>query len=188
MIRAIARLAGVALAALLLLAMQRTTPGYSEITGPLSVHGAMGETVAARSFTMRAEKVILAETIRWRAYGRDHERSSAGRWAVVIVQMEAMPQSATVLGASWSAPSGRIFAASARTQGAPSLLVGNRLEPGLPKRGILIFELPREDIAGGTLLVSAARFPRLDSQLHIPLTPDRLENADALDLAGLADG
>lgn len=188
MIRLIARLAGIAIAAALLLAMQRTTPGYSEITGPIPVSGAMGETIAARSFAFQADKLILAERLRWRAFGRDVERDSSGLWAVVVAEMEGRPASVTVSGALWQGASGRRFTPSQRLSNAPRLLGANRLEPGLPQRGLLIFEIPREEANDATLLVSQARWPRLDSEIRMPLSRDRTESAETLDLNGLFDG
>lgn len=188
MIRLAARLAGIVIAAALLFAMQRTTPGYTEITGPIPVSGAMGETIATRSFAFRAEKLILAERIRWRAYGRDVERDSSGLWAVVIAEMEGRPASVTVSGALWQGASGRRFSPSERLSNVPRLLGANRSEPGLPQRGFLIFEIPREEANDATLLVSLTRWPRLDSEIRMPLSRDRTESTEALDLNGLFDG
>ncbi|TCR67589.1 hypothetical protein [Bosea sp. BK604] len=188
MIRLLTRLAGIVIAAALLFAMQRTTPGYSEITGPIPVSGAMGQSIAARGFSFRADKLILADRIRWRAYGRDIERDSSGLWAVVVAEMEGRPASVTANGALWRSASGRRYTPSQRLATAPRQLGANRLEPGLPQRGLLIFEIPREEADDATLLVSLIRWPRLDSEIRMPLARDRTESTDVLDLDGLFDG
>ena len=64
MIRFLARAAALAVAALILFALQQTTPGYSEITGPIRQAGIAGETATARGFTVRIEKIVLAEAER----------------------------------------------------------------------------------------------------------------------------
>ncbi|KFC69648.1 hypothetical protein FG93_03235 [Bosea sp. LC85] len=174
-------------AAGMLLGMQRSTPGYAEITGPLPASGRPGETIPARSFTLTVEKLVLAERIRYRAYGRDFERSTTGLWAVVVARLEARPESVSIGGALWRSTAGFRFEASQRVAGAPRLLTAGRIEPGLPARGILVFELPRDQAAGGTLLVSTARWPRLDSQARVSFAADAAESADVLDLNGLAN-
>lgn len=183
---AFARLGALVLAAVLLAGMQRYTPGYAEITGPIPLRGALGETLSGRSFTVRADQVLLAERLRFKAYGREVVRDTGGVFALVIARLEAQPASTTVGGAIWRSAQGARFVASQRFQGAPRLLGTDRLEPGLPQRGLFIFEVPREAVAGATLLVAASRWPRLDTQAEIAL-PATLETpAPLLDLNELA--
>lgn len=180
-----AKAAALLLAALLLAGMQRFTPGYAEITGPIPLAGRLGETLSGRSFSIRAEHVLLAEKLRFRAYGREVERDSGGVFALVIARLEAAPASASVSGAVWRSAQGVRFAASQRMAGAPRLLGVERLEPGLPQRGVFIFEIPREAAAGATLLVATSRWARLDSQAEIALPAALEPPAAVLDLNGL---
>ncbi len=174
------------LAALLLAAMQRFTPGYAEITGPIPLRGRLGETLEGRSFIVRADTVLLAQRLRFRAYGRPVERETGGVFALVIARLEARSSPSAASGAVWRSPQGVRFFASARMAGAPRLLGNDRLEPGLPQRGVFIFELPREAVAGGTLLVAASRWPRLDTQAEIALAADPGPPMPELDLEELA--
>lgn len=169
-------------AALLLLVLQRTTPGYGEITGPIPLHGASGETVAARTFLVTVDKAILAESLRWSAFGREQIRDTGGLWIAVHARLEARYETTTVASAIWRGPSGRHFEASRRVSGAPSALLGERLEPGLPRQGLFLFEVPADEARGGTLLISATRAPRLDSQARIVLARDAVESIDRLDI------
>ncbi|MCR4519868.1 MULTISPECIES: hypothetical protein [Bosea] len=182
MIRILARVIALAIAALLLFALQQTTPGYSEITGPIRQHGIAGTSIVTRSFTLRVEKVVLAERLRWQSFGRSYDRNTGGLWAVALVEAEGTPATMALNGATWLAASGLRFEASQRAEQAPGFLRGKRLEPGLPQRGLLIFEVGRDAARGGTLLVSEARWPRLDTQLRIALPDDRIEQAETLDL------
>ena len=182
MIRILTRVVALAIAALLLFALQQTTPGYSEITGPITQQGVAGTRINARSFTLRVEKVILAERLRWQAFGRSYDRDTGGLWAVALVEAEGTPSTATLGGAVWQAASGLRFEASQRAEQARGFLRGKRLEPGLPQRGLLIFEIGRDAARGGALLVSESRWPRLDTQLRIALPDDRIEQAETLDL------
>lgn len=182
MIRFLARAAALAITALILFALQQTTPGYSEITGPITQRGVAGTAIAGRGFTLRVEKVVLAERLRWQAFGRSYDRDTGGLWAVAIVEAEGTPATTALSGATWLAASGLRFEASQRAEQARGFLRGKRLEPGLPQRGLLIFEIGRDAARGGALLVSEARWPRLDTQLRIALPDDRIEQAETLDL------
>lgn len=182
MIRILTRAAALAIAAALLFALQQTTPGYSEITGPITQHGVAGTSIVARGFTLRVERVVLAERLRWQSFGRSYDRDTGGLWAVAIVEAQGTPATTAIGGATWLAASGLRFEASQRTEPARGFLRGKRLEPGLPQRGLLIFEIGRDAARGGTLLVSEARWPRLDTQLRIALPDDRIEQAETLDL------
>lgn len=183
---AFAKLGALAVAAMLLAGMQRYTPGYAEITGPIPLRGDLGETLAGRGFTVRADKVLLAQKLRFKAYGREVERDTGGVFALVIARLEAQPSSINVGSAIWRSAQGARFVASPRFQGAPRLLGTDRLEPGLPRRGIFIFELPREAVAGATLLVAASRWPRLDTQAEIALPATLGAAAPLIDLSELA--
>lgn len=182
MIDFLARAVALAVAALLLFALQQTTPGYSEITGPIRQAGIAGVTATARGFTVRVEKIMLAERLRWQSLSRSYERSTDGIWAVAIMTAEGKPGTTSLNGAIWQAASGLRFDASPRVGAFRGLLNGARLEPGLPQRGLLIFEIGRDAARGGALLVSEARWPRLDTQLRIALPDDHIEQAEMLDL------
>ncbi|MGE7472530.1 hypothetical protein ACQKLX_24055 [Bosea sp. NPDC003192] len=181
-----AKLGALALAAILLVGMQRYTPGYAEITGPIPLKGDLGETLAGRTFAVRADKVLLAEKLRFKAYGREVERNSGGVFALVIARLDAQRASVNVGSSIWQSAQGARFVASPRFQGAPRQLGTDRLEPGLPQRGLFIFEVPREAVAGATLLVASSRWPRLDTQAQIALPATFDTPAPLLDLGELA--
>ncbi|WP_439499840.1 hypothetical protein [Bosea sp. (in: a-proteobacteria)] len=180
--------AAVIAAAGLLFWMQRTTPGYAEITGPIPLAGKPGETVEARSFAVKVEKLVLAEKLRYRAYGRDLERDTSGIWAVVVASLEGRPESTTIGGAMLRSASGLRYEASRRVQGAPRQLGSDRLEPGLARRGIFVFELPRDEAQGVTLQLAPGRWPRLDTLVEIAIPREAAEQAETLDLKALTDG
>lgn len=181
-----AKLGTLVLAAVLLAGMQRYTPGYAEITGPIPLKGNLGETLAGRGFSVRADKVLLAEKLRFKAYGREVERDTGGVFALVIARLEAQPASITIGSAIWRSAQGVRFVTSPRVQGVPRLLGTDRLEPGLPQRGLFIFEVPREAVAGATLLVASSRWPRLDTQVEIALPAKPDIPAPLIDLGELA--
>lgn len=188
MIRALAQLAAIVVAAGLLLAMQRTTPGYAEITGPIPTAGAFGGTVAARNFAVRADKLIVGERLRWRRFDRVTERDTSGLWVVVVADIEALRGSVSVNGAMWRGPDGLRFEANHRLTGAPGLLSSSGFQPGLPRRGLIVFEIPKGQERGGTLQLSLTRWLRLDSRVDLAMPDAPSENFDVIDLNALANG
>ena len=62
MIAALKTVAAVVAAAGLLYAMQRTTPGYSDITSPIVASGRQGETVRASAFSFGVNTSIVSAT------------------------------------------------------------------------------------------------------------------------------
>lgn len=176
------RIIGIIVTAALLYGMQRTTPGYTEITGPIARRGEFGQIVKARSFAIRIEKVMLADSLRWQAFGRSYERQTGGRWAVVVATAESTGQTETLAGAVWRSDSGLRFEPSQRVASLQGSLNSIRLEPGLPRRGVLAFEIGRNESRNAELLISADRWPRLDTRLEIALPASEMEQASTLNL------
>ncbi|MDQ8730256.1 hypothetical protein [Bradyrhizobium sp. LHD-71] len=191
MTRPFAYLIAIAAAAGLLLAMQRSTPGYAELTGPIPEAGRIGDLIETRRFDVTLETVRFARRLRFTRYGRTHERDTTGVWAVVTARLAARDESVTVNGATWRGPTGLRYIASSRAENAPGALLGRRFEPGLPpQRGLMIFEIPADQIADATLLVSETNWPRLDSEAHISLSSVATGTAaitDTLDVNGIPD-
>src|SRR4029078_1746650 len=90
---------GVALAAAVLYGMQRTTPGYGEITSPRQVVGKPGHRLETRTFAIDIAKVQLARTVTTRGASRDTTFTSSGVWLLVEGAAEALTESLTLLSA-----------------------------------------------------------------------------------------
>lgn len=181
--QALASLAVVAAAALVLAGFRWTTPGYEILTGPIGASGVQGQTVAGRTFSAKIDDIRFADRVRLTRYGKTVERDTDGVWAVVSAELAALSETAVVHAATWRGASGRLYAASRRVEGAPGLLQGKILQPGLPSKGLFVFELPPDEVQGGILLLSAAASPRLDSELRIRLSPESATREATLELA-----
>ena len=107
-------LGGVALAAAVLYGMQRSTPGYGEITSPRPVAGQLGQRLEARAFAIDIAKVQLARTVATRSAGRDGTFTTSGVWVLVEGTAEARSESLTLLSAEWLGPNGVRYAMSQR--------------------------------------------------------------------------
>lgn len=155
-------------AALALYAMQRSTPRYMELTGPIVQRGAMGEPVRARQFEATVQRVQFAQRLDYRRLGGTQTRETGGVWAIVWLRLAAADTSATVAEAAWLGPDGLTYRHTDRlslARGVPPYF----LDPGLPRTVRLVFEIRPDQARGATLLLSSRYAPRLDSQARIAL-------------------
>lgn len=184
MMRWFGRLVALLVAAVLLLAMQWTTPYYDRKTDPIPVYGQIGDTVTARKFTVRLETVQFARQLHYTAYGKDVVRDTTGLWAVIIATVAARSESTLVYEADWEGPTGLRYSLSDRLSGVKSLLSGAALQPGLPRRGWFIFEIREDQARGATFVAPKIGLTRLDSIVRISLGSGggSLPIADSLDL------
>ena len=174
---------GLVLAAIgVLAALRWTTPSYAYLTGPISTSGAAFETVTGRTLAAEVGTVRLAKLLRSKLYGRGVERDTGGIWAVVDAKVEATRQTTSMYFAAWLGPSGRQYAATQRLEGAPNTLLGTTLQPGLPRRGIFIFELPPDEVEGGVLLLATSPLRTLDMELRLQPKTSGLTQLPVLEL------
>lgn len=173
MIGRLGKFAGFVLAVLLLYAMQKTTPYYGEITRPIAVSGRVGEKLAARDFELTATNVVLTRQIEVEAFGREKIYTSTGLWAVVEALAAARQETVSVHAAAWLGPNGARYAMTERLSGAPGLLPAEVLEPGLPRKVLLVFEFPQDQASGATMLVSRNPFTPLDNELRIAIDGEK---------------
>ena len=158
-----------ALAAAVLYGMQRTTPGYGEITSPRPVTGRLGHRLEARAFAVDIAKVQLARTVTTKGAARDSTFTTSGVWVLVEGTAEARTESLTLLSAEWLGPNGVRYAMSQRLSSLPGMLSGQRLEPGLPAPVLMAFEIPEGQVSGGTLLIARSAWAPLAEQARIEM-------------------
>ncbi|QKH38407.1 hypothetical protein FOC84_27110 [Achromobacter pestifer] len=155
-------------AALALYAMQRTTPRYMALTGPITANGTMGQTVSARQFEVTVERVQFAQQLNYKSLSATQTRTTGGVWAIVWLRLAARDASASAGEAAWLGPDGLAYRHTDRL-----VLARNQpphaVEPGLPRSVRLVFEIRPDQARGATLLLSARYGPRLDSQVRIAL-------------------
>ncbi len=162
-------LGGVALTAAVLYGMQRTTPGYGDITAPRPIAGKLGHRVEGRTFAIDIGKVQLARTVITKGAARDGAFTTSGVWVLVEGTAEALNESLTLLSAEWLGPNGVRYAMSQRLSSLPGMLPGQRLEPGLPTPVLMAFEIPESQVAGGTLLIARSAWAPLAEQARIEM-------------------
>ncbi|KUM26585.1 hypothetical protein AU467_20860 [Mesorhizobium loti] len=150
--------------------LQVSKPHYGDLIGPIPARGKLGDTVVGRSFEVRAEKAEFARNLKVDRYGETRILTTGGIWAVVTVEFAARAQSTTVAVASWRGPTGLIYDQTERLSFTDGLLPV-AIDPGLPKKARLIFELRPDEASDATLLISEKLMSALDSQAEISIGP-----------------
>lgn len=163
-------LAGLLVAAALLLGMRETTPNYDDRVGPVIERGKPGEFVHGRRFAARVDSVTSASRLRFtRMADAVEQRDSSGIWLIVQASAMAVQEPTLIGSAAVLTRDGRRYDSSGRLYTAPGQLSTRELQPGVASQGLLVFELPADAVAGATLVLAANRLDRLDSELRIDL-------------------
>jgi hypothetical protein len=162
------------LAVVILLFLQSTTPPYAMLTGAITTTGAQGDLVSSRTFSARVEKAVQAKTIAYRRFGREVNRETGGVWVLVAVEVNVGRQTMPIRGATIRGASGRLYRQTRRADGAPQLLSTKTVQPGLPTKGLLAFELPEGETADMTLLLSGQYAPQLQDEIAIRLDTGKI--------------
>ncbi|MDX8490009.1 hypothetical protein RFN29_00320 [Mesorhizobium sp. VK22B] len=150
--------------------LQVSKPHYGDLIGPIPARGDLGDTVVGRSFELRAEKVEFARNLKVDRFGDSKVLTTGGIWAVVTVEFAARAQLTTVAVASWRGATGLTYDQTERLSFADGLLPV-AIDPGLPKKARLVFELRPDEVSDATLLISEKLMSALDSQAEISLGP-----------------
>ncbi|MDX0405015.1 hypothetical protein [Sinorhizobium medicae] len=165
----IANIAAVLLALTALYGMQHSTPSYSEVLSPVAVPAAQGKPARTGRFVFAVAKVHSARELVVPSLGEPRTYTTSGKWLVIEAAAKAQEQSVSLTSAEWRGPSGLRFAMSGRIGGSIGLLGSERLEPGIPRPVLLVFELPEDQIESGTLLVAETTVAPLAEQVEIAM-------------------
>jgi len=150
--------------------LQISKPHYGELIGPIPARGKLGDTVVGRAFEVHAEKVEFARKLTVDQFGQQRVLTTGGVWAVVTVEIAARSESTTIGVASWRGPTGLTYDQTERLSFMNGLLPV-AIDPGLPRKARLIFEVRPDEASDATLLVSEKLVAALDSQAEIALGP-----------------
>ena len=148
--------------------MQVTKPHYADLTAPIAIDGAMHDTVHARSFDVRLDKIVFARALKTNQFGQQKLLTTSGLWAVVTTNLTATAASTTVADGTWQGPTGLRYHQTERLGYRPDM-PPHGVDPGLEKHGLFVFEVPPDQISGARLLISARQFGPLDAQARISL-------------------
>ncbi|PLP59810.1 hypothetical protein CYK37_06355 [Mesorhizobium loti] len=168
MMRRIANIAVLLVAALLCYGMQTTKPHYADLTAPIPVYGKIQDTLRTRTFDIAVDKVAFARTLKLNRFGQQKLLTSGGVWAIVTAKLNARDRSTMVAAATWQGPDGLNYRASERVSLAAGALPV-ALDPGVAGKTRLVFEVLPSQVTGATLSVSGKLAGPLDSEARIAL-------------------
>lgn len=169
--RKLVSLLAIGLSILALYALQKSIPTYGDIISPIAIAGTAGEKLTARNFELTVTQARFAKKITLVAFGNERSYGTSGVWAIVEAEAAARDKTVTVASVAWLGANGTRYLASDRLSTAPALLTERPLEPGLPRRVLMILELPESEMSKGTLVVAHRPFQPLDSEMHIAMEP-----------------
>ena len=155
----------------------QTLPNKLQSWAPITEKGTVGERVVAREFAVTVEQSILTDRITYTEYGDPHDYP--GFWVVVVVTYETLTAPAwprfelEALGKRYTNFRQAHKAVEFRTTGT------NGEQPGLPKRGVVAFELPAAPKSAELLVTNSSSdkfgeplYAPLDSQIAVQLNLD----------------
>ncbi len=193
--RRLANLVLLLVAVALCYGLQMSKPHYADLIGPIPVRGKVGDVVVGRSFEVRVEKIQFARKLRADRYGETKVLTTGGVWALVTVEFAARDASTVVSTASWRGPTGLTYDHTERLSFINNGFLPVTIDPGLPKKARLVFEVRPEEVGNATLLISSKLMAALDSQAEISIGPvaalsDGMPagTVDTLDLTQPVDG
>jgi len=147
-------------------AMMTTTPGFDRAFRPLRTTAPNGEVAQGRLHAAQLAGWQTADRITFDVYGKPVTRDTQG--VFLIVDIDILDVSTSIrLSATWRGRSGRLYTQTSRADGAPGTLDVRQFHPGLNDKGRAVFELPKDEIEGGTLLLTRKGLNILDSELAL---------------------
>lgn len=158
----------IVLGACVLGALMMTAPNFDNVFKPMRSTAQSGAVAQGRLHAARFSNWQTADQLSFERYGTPVTRNTQGVFLIVDIDILNVKESVR-LSAIWQGRSGRRYVQTARADGAPSTLDVRQFHPGLEDQGRAVFELPGDEIQGGTLLLARKGPNVLDSELG--LTP-----------------
>jgi hypothetical protein len=158
--------------------LDRHRPNLTANQAPFPTRGIIGAAVRGRDFAITVDRVALTRALEVPGVLSSQppqRRETDGVWLLVDARLEALREPTTLPGGIIGGPSLRTrdgavyaFAGGRMPMGVP-LLTNANAAPGMPARGVLVFELPLERVPGAVLVASRRVLSELDSTVEIDL-------------------
>ena len=155
------------LAAALLYALQQTRPLYSQITSPIIASGRLHERVDASTFTLSIDTVRVARDLAVETFGKTKQFTTSGVWIVAEGNAETKFETQGLTSGEWLSRSGIRYALTDRLPPTIETMPGKAFQPGLPRRILLVFEVPEDSVNGGTITVTPTKLYPLNDEIRI---------------------
>ncbi|WP_107649174.1 hypothetical protein [Mesorhizobium helmanticense] len=167
MMRVVRSVLALMFAAFVLYGMQHTRPLYSRITSPIAYSGGMNKRVEASAFALSLDSVRVARVLNTETFGKSKTYTSSGVWVVVEGEAEAKFETLGLTSGEWLSGSGVRYVLTDRVPATIEMMSGDVYQPGLPRRVLLMFEMPEDAVAGGTVVVARTKLLPLDDEIRI---------------------
>lgn len=162
-------------------AIMNTLPDYNSSFQPFGVHADENGVGQGRLFKAKLVGLRSAGAISYAAFGTDVVRDTSATFLVAELSIGAHKESRQIE-AIWLGATGRQYSQTIRIENVPHTLLSAWFQPGLEDTALAVFELPDDEIAGGTLALLARGDPILDSAVHFTAPPTLPEKQDLLRL------
>ncbi|MBB4091682.1 hypothetical protein HGG72_22535 [Ochrobactrum pecoris] len=156
--------------------MQHSTPYYSEILSPVSIKGQQGKPTETSRFAVGVANVHRTRQLTTPGIASTRTYNTDGEWLVIEAAAKAKLESLNLMSVEWLGPNGIRYAMSKRLTNASGMIGSERLEPGIPRPVLIVFELPPDQIAGGKLLISESSLTPLSEQAQISMISTAQDN------------
>ncbi|UVC13325.1 hypothetical protein [Mesorhizobium onobrychidis] len=154
-------------AAAVLYGMQHTRPLYSDITSPIVSSGGMNKRVEASAFALSLDSARVARVLNVETFGKSKTYTTSGVWIVAEGEAEAKFESLGLTSGEWLSRGGVRYVLTDRVPATIELMPGDVYQPGLPRRVLLVFEVPEDAVAGGTVVVARTKLLPLDDEIRV---------------------
>lgn len=156
----------VAAAAAILAGMLVTNPDYNRALRPFIAEPDADGTATTRTVSGKMESWRLANVVEFEKFGTAKRRDTSGVFLIVELRLNARNAS-MIASATWEGASGRRYRTTNRVSDLPRLLDQVWLQPGLSMTATAIFELPPDEIEGGSLLLGPSLMAPLDGLIRL---------------------
>lgn len=167
MIQAVRLVIAALIAAAVLYGLQHTRPLYSQITSPIVVSGAMKEKVDASAFSLSLDSVRVTRTLSAETFGTTKPYTTSGVWVVAEGRADAKLETLGLTSGEWLSRAGIRYALTDRIPASIDMMPGDVIQPGLPRRILLIFEVPENAVVGGSVVVARTKLYPLDNEVRV---------------------
>ncbi|MFI6291883.1 hypothetical protein ACIBEJ_09885 [Nonomuraea sp. NPDC050790] len=169
-------------------AVQRLRPDADRVYQPLSSTGAVGQDVRTTPYTVRVERAETGRELELTGIlDKKEKRATKGVWVVVHLTATATQERVQLGTVELEALNGTRYGVTDRF----STLDSADLDPGIPQRGVLAFELPPDAVRGTVLRITKARYEtifRLNSALGPGVEVPLGLSGDAVPTVTIAEG
>ncbi|MEQ4207705.1 hypothetical protein [Actinopolymorpha sp. B9G3] len=150
------RLGAVAACVLLLAAIvgiHRLVPDSTQRMGPISTRGDVGELIDAGGFTVTVSKVRLTRVLAEQGFSPGPPARTDGIWVVLTATLTDDWQATAHAETFLEAADGTKYYVSERGDLSTRLTEDLSTEPGIPRRGRIVFEIPPDQLAGSVVRI-----------------------------------